>query len=101
MPVSGCRPVQLKLAVSDVTIATSFFEAAFGLKASITRRTDEEDFYGFVFGDYGQPSFFLIHLVNPVEDFDRPASSTIGLLVDDVDRAHARACGRRNGGGHA
>jgi DNA-binding transcriptional MerR regulator len=88
---TGCVPVQIKLAVSDATAAVEFYRTAFGMKYEITRRTDEEDYSGFVFGEYGQPGFFLIHLLDDPTDFDRFGPSTFSLLVDDVDAVHARA----------
>jgi DNA-binding transcriptional MerR regulator len=88
---SGCVPVQIKLAVSDAAAAVAFYRAAFGMEYEVTRRTDDEDHFGFVFGEYGQPGFFLIHLIDDPTDFDRPGPSTFSLLVDDLDAVHKRA----------
>lgn len=43
-------------------------------------------------GTYGQPGFFLIFLTQvDWNELDRPGPSTFGLLVPDLDEAHARA----------
>ena len=84
------RPVQLKLAVDDVDAAVTFYQQAFGFHYDVTRRTGDEEFSGFVFGTYGEPDFFLVHLHCP-EDYDRLGPSNFGLLVDDLDEALARA----------
>ncbi|TCO45893.1 VOC family protein [Actinocrispum wychmicini] len=54
------------------------------------RRT-ETDYSAFVFGQYGQDSFFLLHLVDDPTDTDCPGPTTFGLLVDDLDLRHSRA----------
>ena len=84
------RPVQLKLAVDDVDAAVTFYQQAFGFHYDVTRRTGDEEFSGFVFGSYGEPDFFLVHLHCP-EDYDRLGPSNFGLLVDHLDSALARA----------
>ena len=88
---TGCVPVQIKIAVSDAAAAVEFYRTAFGMKYEVTRRTGEEEYSGFVFGEYGQPGFFLIHLIEDPTDFDRLGPSTFGLLVDDLDAVHKRA----------
>ena len=84
------RPVQLKLAVDDVDAAVTFYQQAFGFHYDVTRRTGDEEFSGFVFGNYGDPDFFLVHL-HCREDYDRVGPSNFGLLVEDLDVALARA----------
>ena len=90
-PVSGVRPVQIKLAVTDEDATIDFYTKAFDLEYQVTRRTKDEDIPGFVFGEYGQDSFFLVHFLNDPQDYDRPGPSTIGLLVPDLDESHRRA----------
>ena len=90
-PVSGCRPVQLKLAVDDVDAAISFYQRAFGFHYDVTRRTDEADYSSFVFSKYGENDFFLLHLLADPNDADRPGPTTFGLLVEDLGEAHSRA----------
>lgn len=90
VPLSGCRPVQLKIAVDDREAAVAFYQAAFDLRYDVTRRTEEADHSSFVFGHYGGDGFFLLHLVEE-PDTDRPGASTFGLLVDDLDARHSRA----------
>lgn len=85
-----CRPCQLKITVSDAAAATAFYEGLFGIPPTVTRRAGEEEFYGFMFGEYGEPDFFLVHLLGS-DEFDRLGPSTFGLLVDDLDAAHQRA----------
>jgi DNA-binding transcriptional MerR regulator len=88
---AGCVPVQIKIAVSDAAAAVEFYRAAFGMEYEVTRRTDEEEYSGFVFGEYGQPGFFLIHLIEDPTDFDRLGPSAFGLLVEDLDAVHKQA----------
>lgn len=88
---SGCVTVQIKLAVSDAAAAVEFYRTAFGMNYEVTRRTDDEEYYGFIFGEYGQPGFFLIHLLDDPTDFDRLGPSTFSLLVNDLDAVHKRA----------
>jgi DNA-binding transcriptional MerR regulator len=87
---TNARPVQLKLAVDDVDAAVTFYQRAFGFHYDVTRRTGEDEFSGFVFGNYGDADFFLVHQHCP-DDFDRVGPSNFGLLVDDLDVALARA----------
>lgn len=85
-------PVLLKVAVDDLGAAREFYGAAFGLQEQVARHTDDADFPGYIFGEYGQPGFFLIFLTqNDRNELDRPGPSTFGLLVPDLDAAHARA----------
>jgi DNA-binding transcriptional MerR regulator len=92
IPLSGLAPVQIKIAVQDVEAARSFYSAAFGLEEQTVRHTDDADYTAFQFGTYGQPGFFLIHLLPSDEpDFDRPGPSTFGLLIDELDTVHAMA----------
>jgi DNA-binding transcriptional MerR regulator len=85
-------PVLLKVAVDDIGAARAFYQAAFGLQEQVARHTDDADFPGYIFGEYGQPGFFLIFLTqNDWNELDKPGPSTFGLLVPDLDAAHARA----------
>ena len=90
-PVTNAFPVQIKLSVEDVDAAIAFSQSAFGFHYDVTRRTEEEEFSGFVFGKYGSGNFFLIHLLGPDCGMDRLGPTNFGLLVDDLDEAHARA----------
>ena len=83
-------PVQIKLGVTDKTRAQRFYEEAFGLVERIVRHTEDDDTPGYQFGDYGQPGFFLLFLLDE-SDFDRPPGSTIGFLVPDLDTTHRNA----------
>jgi len=88
---TGARPVQLKIAVDDLTEAVAFYEKAFGFRYDVTRRTKDGDYSSFVFGSYGHDGFFLLHLLDEPADTDRPGPTTFGLLVDDLDADHAGA----------
>ena len=91
-PITGTRPVQLKVAVDDVDAAVAFYQKAFGFHYDVTRRTEDAEYSGFVFSKYGEHDFFLLHLMGPTKsETDRPGPTTFGLLVDDLDEAHARA----------
>jgi DNA-binding transcriptional MerR regulator/catechol 2,3-dioxygenase-like lactoylglutathione lyase family enzyme len=94
MPTTAATitPSLLKIAVEDIYQAHSFYREAFGFEEQVARHTDDQDFPGYVFGTYGQPGFFLIFLTQTDwNEFDRPGPSTFGLLVPDLDTAHARA----------
>lgn len=88
-PLTAPRPVQLKIAVDDLAAAVAFYEQAFGFRFEVTRRTEEADYSSFVFSRYGEPDFFLLHVVT--DDPDRPGPSTFGLLVQDLEASHAAA----------
>lgn len=90
-PLSGCRPVQIKIAVDDLDTAIAFYTKAFGMRYDVTRRTDDRDFSSFVFGEYGQDGFFLLHLLPDPTYVDRPGPTTFGMSVDDLDVVHQRA----------
>ncbi len=90
-PQAGCRPVQMKIAVSDIDAAVAFYARAFGFRYDTARRTQDADYSAFIFGRYGQDDFFLIHLVASQDAMDLPGQSTFGLLADDLDACHARA----------
>lgn len=91
-PLAGLAPAQIKVAVDDLATARSFYRDAFGLEEQTVRHTEDADFTAFQFGTYGESGFFLIHLLpSDGPEFDRPGPSTFGLLVDDLDEAHARA----------
>lgn len=83
-------PVQLKIRVADKERARRFYEDAFGLAQQVIRHTEDADYDGYLFGDYGQLGFFLLLLVDDT-DFDCPGRSTLGLLVPDLDTIHHQA----------
>ncbi|MFB6721221.1 MerR family transcriptional regulator [Kribbella sp. NPDC056345] len=87
---TGARPVQLKIAVHDLTTAIAFYEKAFGFQYDVTRRTQDGDYSSFMFGTYGDDGFFMLHLLDDPDDTDRPGPTTFGLLMDDLDADHAR-----------
>ena len=89
--LTGCRPAQIKLAVDDRDAAIAFYCDVFAMRYEVTQRTEDEDYPSFIFGEYGEAGFFLIHLVEDAADTDRPGTSTFGLLVDDLDARHAAA----------
>ena len=91
-PTSTARPVQLKVAVDDVDAAVAVYQKAFGFHYDVTRRTEDAEFSGFVFSEYGKDDFFLMHLLGPeCDETDRLGPTNFGLLVDDLDEAHSRA----------
>lgn len=90
-PLTGTRPAQIKIAVDDVATSRAFYQDAFGMRYEVVRRTDAEDYSSFTFGEYGRDGFFLLVLVEDADRLDRPGPSTFGLLVDELDAAHARA----------
>ncbi len=88
---SGCRPVQIKIAVEDRESPVAFYQEAFGLNYEVARRTQHYDTNAFVFGEYGRDTFFLLWLVDDPDRVDRPGTSNFSLLVDDLDKVHASA----------
>jgi DNA-binding transcriptional MerR regulator len=90
-PQTGCRPVQLKITVDDLTKSIDFYRDAFGFRYDVARRTEDEDYPAFLFGTYGEDDHFLLHLLADTDDIDRLGPSTFGLLVDDLDARHAAA----------
>jgi DNA-binding transcriptional MerR regulator len=88
---SGCRPVQIMLAVDDAEKAIEFYKAAFGLRYDISRRTENVDYSSFQFGTYGKNDFYLLWLLDDRERLDFPERSDFAFLVDNVDEVHARA----------
>lgn len=92
MPIAATSttPVQIKVGVSDLSQAQTFYREALHLTESVTRHTEDADYEGYQFGEYGQPGFFLIHLVGP-DSFDQPGRSTLGFTVPDLDAAHQDA----------
>ena len=90
-PMSGCRPSQIKISVDDGPAAIAFYQAAFDLRYEVIRRTDDADYSAFMFGEYGEDGFFMLHVLDDPNRFDRPGLTTFGLLVDDVDVRHAKA----------
>jgi predicted enzyme related to lactoylglutathione lyase len=88
---SGPRPVQIKIAVDDLASSVRFYAEAFGLDYEVARRTHDHESSAFVFGEYGRDDFFLLWLLDDPGRRDRPGITNFSLLVDHVDRAHARA----------
>jgi predicted enzyme related to lactoylglutathione lyase len=88
---AGSRPSQIKIAVDDVDAAVAFYVTAFGFNYEVVRRTEQSDYSAFMFGAYGQDSFFLMHLIAGQDRMDLPGPSTFGLLVEDLDVCHAGA----------
>jgi DNA-binding transcriptional MerR regulator len=88
---SGCRPSQIKIAVNDVDASVTFYVKAFGFRYDVVQRTEQADHSAFIFGEYGQDSFFLMHLLAGQDRMDLPGQSTFGLLVEDLDTYHSRA----------
>lgn len=90
-PITGSRPVQLKIPVDDTDAAIAFYQQAFGFHYEVTRRTEDEEYSSFLFGKYGESDFFLLHLLADPTQADRLGPTTFGLLVEDLTETHARA----------
>jgi DNA-binding transcriptional MerR regulator/uncharacterized glyoxalase superfamily protein PhnB len=93
MPVvqTGCRPVQIMIAVDDKAASVAFYTDLLGLRQQAAQRTSKGDHSAFVFGEYGRDGFFLLWLLEDPERLDWPGRSNFGLLVPDLDAAHRRA----------
>jgi predicted enzyme related to lactoylglutathione lyase len=78
----SARPVQLRIRVGDVDKSAAFYTAAFDVVFN-------EAISSLQFGVYRSDRFFLLTL----EEKANGAAGAIrfGLLVDDLDAAHARA----------
>ena len=88
---SGCRPVQIKIAVDDVGSSVDFYQKAFGLRYEVARRTQSHEGRAFVFGAYGQDNLFLLWLLDERDGSDRPGTANFSFLVGDLDATHAKA----------
>jgi DNA-binding transcriptional MerR regulator len=88
---TGCRPVQVMIAVDDKPASVAFYEELLGRQQQAAQRTSHGDFPAFVFGAYGRDDFFLLWLLDDPERLDRPGRSNFGLQVPDLDAAHHRA----------
>jgi DNA-binding transcriptional MerR regulator/uncharacterized glyoxalase superfamily protein PhnB len=88
---TGCRPVQIMIAVDDGPASLAFYTELLGMQQQPAQRTSYGDFSAFVFGEYGRDDFFLLWLLDDPERLDRPGRSNFGLLVPDLDAAHRRA----------
>lgn len=92
---SGRVPVQIKLAAPDSAAAVEFYRTAFGMNYEVTRRTDDAEYHGFVFGEYGQPGFFLIQTVAPrPRALNRVLRCRAGAASRDRRRRRTRRSGR-------
>jgi predicted enzyme related to lactoylglutathione lyase len=88
---TGPRPVQIMIAVEDAERSAAFYEEAFGLRATIARRTKEADYPAFTFGEYRRDDFFLMWLLDDADRLDWPDTSNFSFLVDDLEAVHQRA----------
>ncbi|MGI8870515.1 MAG: VOC family protein [Mycobacteriales bacterium] len=88
---TGARPVQIMISVDDAHAARAFYQEAFGLHYEVARRTKEQNYSSFVFGEYGRDDFFLLWLLDDPDRLDRPGPSNFSFLVDDLDAVHRRA----------
>lgn len=88
---SGCRPVQIMIAVDDKPASIAFYQEILGARQQVARRTSHRDFPAFLFGEYGRDDFFLLWLVDEPGRLDWPGRSNFSLLVPDLDAAHRRA----------
>jgi DNA-binding transcriptional MerR regulator len=81
--LESVRPVQIRIAVADVAEAAAFYTKAFDVVFN-------EAISSLQFGPYGSDRFFLITLE---ENGDQEKGNPVrfGLLVENVDAAHARA----------
>jgi DNA-binding transcriptional MerR regulator len=74
------RPVQIRIKVDDVAAAADFYTTAFEVVFN-------EAISSVQFGTYRSDRFFLITM----DESATPGGARFGLLVDDLDVAHARA----------
>ena len=90
-PISACRPLQVRIAVDDLDATVAFYEQTLAV-ASRAQPGDHSTTRMLAFGDWADHNVMAVVFVDDADDVDRPsASSTIGFVVDDVDRAHQRA----------
>jgi catechol 2,3-dioxygenase-like lactoylglutathione lyase family enzyme len=84
-PMTPGRPVGVTLYVRDSGAATSFYEAALGLRWN-------PDISSFQFGDFPGDDFFLVSLLDPADEPDHPiGAGHIGFVVEHLEEAHRRA----------
>jgi DNA-binding transcriptional MerR regulator/catechol 2,3-dioxygenase-like lactoylglutathione lyase family enzyme len=84
LPVTTTRISQVTIIAPDLAASVAFYRDAFGAGY-------QEEISSFQFGDYPDDDFFLLTVANPATHPWPGGPVKFGLLVDDVDRAHARA----------
>jgi DNA-binding transcriptional MerR regulator len=84
--LQAVRPVQIRIKVSDVQEAATFYTTAFDVVFN-------DGISSLQFGTYRSDRFFLITLEECGREPSGPGEAHFGLLVDDVDTAHRRALG--------
>ncbi|MEV4627021.1 VOC family protein [Micromonospora sp. NPDC049523] len=78
------HPAQIRIGVTDVRAAASFYTKAFDVVFN-------EAIGSLQFGTHHSERFFLITLEEAAPDSTDRGRAHFGLLVEDVDAAHARA----------
>jgi predicted enzyme related to lactoylglutathione lyase len=78
------RPIQIRIKVDNVAAAAAFYTTAFDVVFN-------EAISSVQFGTYRSDRFFLITMEERSPEPAGPDGTRFGLLVDDLDVAHARA----------
>lgn len=84
MPVKATRITQVTIVVDDLDASIAFYRDAFDAEF-------HEQISSFQFGAYPDDDFFLLTVADPRLHPWPGGPAKFGLLVDDVDLAHARA----------
>lgn len=84
MPVKATRISQVTIVADDLATSAAFYRDAFDAEF-------HDEVSSFQFGAYPDDDFFLLTVANPRRHPWPGGPAKFGLLVDDVDLAHARA----------
>lgn len=84
MPVKATRISQVTIIADDLAASITFYRDAFDAQFN-------EEISSFQFGTYPDDDFFLLTVAHPQQHPWPGGPAKFGLLVDDVDVAHARA----------
>jgi DNA-binding transcriptional MerR regulator/predicted enzyme related to lactoylglutathione lyase len=84
LSVKTRRIAQVTIVTDDLPTSIAFYRDAFDASY-------HEEISSFQFGTYPDDDFFLVTVADPERHSWRGGPARFGLLVDDVDAAHARA----------
>jgi predicted enzyme related to lactoylglutathione lyase len=84
----GNRIAMINIAVDDLQRARQFYEDLLSVEFAEERHDEGPAHLNTTFGEWSTPNWFLLALW---PDEDRAGTADIGFLVEDLDRAFARA----------
>jgi DNA-binding transcriptional MerR regulator len=84
LPVKTHRIAQVTIVTADLATSIAFYRDAFDA-------TYHEEISSLQFGTYPDDDFFLLTVADPIRHAWTGGPVRFGLIVDDIDAAHARA----------